>query len=140
MPTQTGTPSFKTTIVKQPTTTSSDQSCVISISPSASELSSDGESDIETNDINNRRVINELLESKMDASSQDRQRKYSERRPRVSSTTSPKETSTGAFGYRCESLGIENESEPFSQVFINIISYSSYALNIQKYFFEILKP
>ena len=55
-------------------------------------------------------------------SNQVNQRKLSERRPRGSSTTSTEETLIGASGNRNDDvMENENESEPFSQVFINRI-------------------
>ena len=92
-------------------TSNGNQSSVLNrtTSPSASELSSDDES--ETDLFSNQ--ISSI------ASTQNQQRKLSERIPRESSTTSTEETLLGAIGNDNVVIDNENESEPFSQVFIN---------------------
>ena len=86
---------------------------------SASELSSEEENVTESENINIAKLDKDIKISSV-PSNQDNQRKLSERRPRGSSTTSHEETLIGASGNRNDVIiENENESEPFSQVFIN---------------------
>ena len=52
-------------------------------------------------------------------SNSSKQRQFSERRPRSSSTTSAEDTLNGAIGNRRDLVDELHDSEPFSQVFIN---------------------